>query len=439
MNYKRFFKGLFSIRNEYRDSRKYKRISILGLNFKLKVLSSINSIIEYYSFIENYENQNKDDFVPITKENYNNSSTIKPIAFYLPQFHSIPLNDENFCKGFSEWTNVTKAIPQFKGHNQPHLPIDVGFYDLSRVDVMYRQVELAKMYGIYGFCFHYYWFSGKRLLEKPIFNYLKNKDLDLPFCLCWANENWSKLWDGGNKEVIIKQNLDNNDDEKFFYDILPFFKDERYIRIDNKPILIIYRLNLFEKERVKLFIKNIKNLAKKEGFNGIYVIGALTFEIENSKDYGADANVEFPPHNILQCGIQKLKYLNKNFKGNVFNMQTYINNLQIEDCLDLYKTVFPNWDNTARKARTSAGVFQCSPDMYKSWLSKIVEWTKKNHSISKRFIFINAWNEWGEGAHLEPDQKYGYAYLQATKDVLEKDGIDYDKKNHKEDKITLSV
>ncbi len=172
---------------------------------------------------------------------------VKFIAFYLPQFHTIKENDEWWGEGFTEWSNVARAVPQIKGQYQPQLPDELGFYDLSHNDIFYKQIELAKKYGVYGFCFHYYWFSGRRLLEKPIFNYLNDKDLDFPFMLCWANEPWSRAWDGSENEVIMPQTFDEKDYLKFIEDIMPFFKDERYIKVNNCPKLVIYRPQYFSK------------------------------------------------------------------------------------------------------------------------------------------------------------------------------------------------
>ena len=369
------------------------------------------------------------DYVEIAKQEYIGDLSLKLIAFYLPQFHPIDVNDRYYGKGFTEWTNVAKAIPQFTGHYQPQIPIDVGFYDLRNIDTMRRQVELAKMYGIYGFCFHYYWFSGKRLLEKPILNWLKNKDIDFPFCLCWANENWAKMWDGGNFEPLVKQELKTDDDKLFMKDILPFFKDGRYIKIDNKPVLVIYRPHLFEKKRAKRLFESFKKIAQENGFPGLYLITANSHGFrDNPRDWGLDAVVEFPPHGL--AGLVPTKeekgFVNPNFKGTVYDMKPYVEEerYNYDTEYPLFKTVFPSWDNTARKAYTGAHVFGMDPDLYKKWLTGVIKITKKRNPASKQFIFINSWNEWAEGAHLEPDDKYGYAYLQSTREALEKISVD---------------
>lgn len=418
---KTFLKTLFSLRNE----NKHKVLTITGIKIKIgkKQYCSKKYKKEYTDWLAKRNLEKSLEFAPYKKNEITNSNE-KLIAFYLPQFHTFKENDEWHGKGFSEWTNVTKAIPQFTGHNQPQLPIDVGFYDLSTDKVMYRQIELAKNYGIYGFCFHYYWFSGKRLMEKPIFNYLNNKELDLPFCLCFANENWSKNWDGGDKEVLIEQKFLEDDPKQFAQDIMPFFADERYIKINNKPILVVYKPQLFKKEILKNFVYELNKKAKENGLDGVYLIMAKTQDAEiNPKEFFMDAAVEFPPHIIDRYAKQVIKktYLNPFFNGRVFDMEEFIKNQEFlyETDFKLYKTVFPSWDNTARKAYTGASVFEISPELYKKWLKDCINWTKENNNKDEQFIFINAWNEWAEGAHLEPDQKYGYAYLQATKEALE--------------------
>lgn len=423
---KKCLKWIFQIGNEVGNFRKNKFIIILG--FKFCFHPNKQDERAYYQYLENNLHQDKSEFIALTNKAYirqgGGNDNIKLLAFYLPQFHAIALNDENFGKGFTEWSNVTKAMPLFDGHYQPHLPYDVGFYDLSHDDVMHRQVELAKMYGIYGFCFHYYWFSGKRLLEKPLFNYLNNKDLNLPFCLCWANENWSRLWDGGDRQIMMKQELQENDDERFFADILPFFKDSRYIKIENKPVLLIYNLKLFPQERILKFIQILQNLAQKEGFAGLFIIGVKSFAFEKQIEFGANAKAEFPPHNMKSKSdfITQPPYANKNAKaGWIFDINEYVKKEKYLTKHDerLFRGIFPRWDNTARKAKSGADVYLCSVHSYKIWLKNLIAWTKATHKQDRQFIFINAWNEWGEGAHLEPDTHYGYAYLQATKEALE--------------------
>lgn len=412
---------IFSIKNE--GERKIYRILGFKISKKYKKYQSKKYKLAYIDKIIQSNCEKSNVFVPLSNEHYQNNNKTKLIAFYLPQFHTFKENEEWHGKGFTEWTNVTKAIPQYTGHHQPQLPIDVGFYDLSTDKIMYRQIELAKQYGISGFCFYYYWFSGKRLMEKPIFNYLNNKELDLPFCLCWANENWSRRWDGGNQEVLIEQKLEDGDGIKFIEDIIPFFKDQRYIKIENKPVLIIYKVQLFPKEKMLKFIEEIRQGAKSNGFEDLYIIMAKTTPKHTPNDFGIDAAVEFPPH-LVDSKLPLCKnhsYVNPNFSGRIFDMTDFIKNKSYIYKTDylLYKTIFSGWDNTARKAYIGASVFEMNPQLYKDWLKGCIEWTKKTHKDNEQFVFINAWNEWAEGAHLEPDQKYGYAYLQATKDALE--------------------
>jgi glycosyltransferase involved in cell wall biosynthesis len=346
----------------------------------------------------------------------------KLIAFYLPQFHTIKENDEWWGKGFTEWTNVTKAQPQFVGHYQPHLPDELGFYDLSYTDIFYKQIDLAKKYGIYGFCFHYYWFSGKRLLEKPIFNYLNDKNLDFPFMLCWANEPWSRRWDGSEDDILMPQNFGEEDYVKFIEDIMPFFKDKRYIKIDNKPILIIYRPHLIPKEVMNDAIKIWKDYAKQNGFDGLYLINTRTGGFKaHPSEWGLDATVEFPPNDIALVRQKKLDILNHDFKGHIYNLAKTIEKAENFSSVNypLYKTVFPTWDNTSRKKNKGTIFYNSSPELYMKWLYNCIIQTRENHPEERQFVFINAWNEWAEGAHLEPDRKYGFAFLEATLDALE--------------------
>ena len=347
----------------------------------------------------------------------------KLIAFYLPQFHTIPENDEWWGKGFTEWANVTRAVPQIKGQYQPQLPDELGFYDLSNNDIFYKQIELAKKYGIYGFCFYYYWFSGKRLLEKPIFNYLNDKNLDFPFMLCWANEPWTRAWDGSEKEVIMSQSFEEEDYLKFIEDIMPFFKDERYIKINNSPLLIIYRPQYFPKESMNAAIEVWKDYVKQNGFEDLYLINAESQDFDSDNKYdNFDASVQFFSYKMQKRWIkdENAVILNPEFTGRVYDLEAFVKGKTYLEDYDytLYRTVMPSWDNTARTLSNAMIFNNSSPEVYKEWLKNIIEYTKKNFSKNNRYIFVNAWNEWAEGNHLEPDRKYGFAYLEATLDAL---------------------
>ncbi len=380
-------------------------------------------------FINFYYKNDNTAFVPLAVDAYQRQeSDAKLIAYYLPQFHAIPLNDKNFGRGFTEWDNVTKAKPQYIGHHQPQLPIDVGFYNLDHDDVMYRQVELARQYGIYGFCFHYYWFGkDKRLLEKPVFNWLKNKELDFPFCLCWANENWSTLWDGGERNVIMEQKIEEDTYREFLEDILPFFQDERYICIDGKPMLTIYRPTLFDQDKFTHFVDGLQEEARKSGFKkGIFLIATNACQKRGKEiradEWHVDALSEFPPHGMGHRRKIKSSFINPYTNMLRFDIGHYIRKgiHQFDYTQKVFKGVFPSWDNTARKVQSEGCIFdRVTPDLYRQWLSDSIAYTQKHMPAEEQFVFINAWNEWAEGAHLEPDKRYGYAYLKATREAVE--------------------
>lgn len=350
------------------------------------------------------------------------SDDVKLIAFYLPQFHQIPENDKWWGEGFTEWTNVKKAIPQFKGHYQPHIPGELGYYNLTNKEVMKRQIELAKQYGIYGFCFHHYWFAGKRLLEKPVNMLIENKDLDIPFCLCWANENWTRRWDGLDNEVLIAQKHSPEDDINFIEDISKYFNDTRYIKIDEKPVLIVYRIELFPNPEDT--IVRWRKWMEDHGYKGIYLIGAQGFACKNPTKYGLDAAVEFPPNGMYKYNYisSQVSFKNPNFKGNIVDYSYYVNNKlylkEDKEKYNLFKTIIPSWDNTPRRGNKSTIFYNSSPELYKQWLKDIIIYTKTKKNKDEQFVFINAWNEWGEGAYLEPDVKYGYSYLNSTKEAI---------------------
>lgn len=376
-----------------------------------------------YFYVEN-PNISSSDYVARDNRYYRQAhDDVRIIAFYLPQFHSFPENDEWWGKGFTEWTNVTRAVPQYVGQYQPHLPDELGFYDLVYTDDIFsKQVDMARQYGIYGFCFHYYWFSGKRLLEKPLFRFLEDKTLDFPFCLCWANESWSRRWDGSEAELLMPQSFDKNEIEHFYHDIRDFFVDERYIKVEEKPVLIVYRANLFEKELVREALDYWRNLALEDGFKGIYAVCVQSFGlIDNPEEWGFDAAMEFPPHNCTVGQGASVTPFCERFEGDVRDILPNIANIYKDTPpYTLFRTVSPGWDNTARKRERGLSYCGLTPDVYGDWLAKGIRHAKDNCPDNSSFVFVNAWNEWAEGAHLEPDRKYGFSYLAATREALEK-------------------
>lgn len=361
------------------------------------------------------------DYVPLAETDIPaESMPVKLIAFYLPQFHPIPENDKWWGRGFTEWTNVSKAVPQFVGHYQPHLPGELGFYDLRVPEVQRRQVELARKYGVYGFCFYYYWFSGKRLLERPLEQFVADSEIDFPFCLCWANENWTRRWDGLENEVLIAQAHSEESDFAFIRDIEPYLRHRRYIRIHGRPLLIVYRAQLLPDPAATA--KRWKEYCREAGIGDLYLVAAQTFDFSDPREVGFDAAVEFPPLNVRIPEINHtVELLNPNFTGSIFRYTDVVEWMsnRPRPPYQLFKTVFPSWDNEARRPGRGHIFAFSSPDAYKRWLTQACLFALQDPDPEKNIVFINAWNEWAEGAHLEPDRRYGYAYLQATADVLQ--------------------
>lgn len=373
---------------------------------------------------------------------------IKPIAIYLPQFHPVPENDEWWGKGFTEWTNVTKAKPWYKGHYQPHLPTDMGFYDLRLPETQQAQADLAREYGIYGFCYYHYWFNGRRILERPFQQVFESGSPDFPFMLCWANENWTRRWDGFDSEVLLKQSYSFEDDLEHIRYLLPIFKDNRYIKIKGKPVFAFYKSNIFPdiKETIKIWRRE----AAKEGIE-LYLCRFENFGNtgESYLEDGFDSGIDFQPFGNYMDAYRKIaqqEYMNNyparatgKIKRTYYNIRgkkdQLLRHRNLDNAVDYNKyvdhilhtpitsgrcfpSVTPSWDNSARK---KDGVFMfrnANPDTYKKWLAYVAENIKKYNS-DENFIFINAWNEWAEGNHLEPCIKWGRKYLEATKEAIE--------------------
>lgn len=350
---------------------------------------------------------------------------VKPIAFYLPQFHAIPENDQWWGKGFTEWTNTRKAKPHFKGHHQPRMPTpNLGHYNLENVEVYSKQVELAKSAGIYGFCFHFYWFGGKTLLEKPLKNIISSPEIDFPFCLCWANENWTRRWDGKEDDILISQKHSEDDAKRFLDHVSDYFKDDRYIKVNGRPVLVIYRPK--DIPDIKKIQQLWRNQARLHGYPDLYLVFAQTFSQRDPREVGFDAAVQFPPHNHRPNNLAEAMMaegvLSKDFKGGVYDYETY-SALYRADISDEYKTfhcVTLGWDNTARRGNNASIFHNFTLNKYADELRVVCNKTINNIRLAdeERFVFINAWNEWGEGTYLEPDTKYGYGYLEATKRAL---------------------
>lgn len=364
--------------------------------------------------------QQAEDYVEYRPAEAPLSPQVRVIAFYLPQFHPIPENNAWWGKGFTEWTNVARAVPQFEGHYQPHLPSDLGFYDLRMPEIQRQQVELAKSYGIGGFCFYFYWFGGKILLELPIRQYLENSALDLPFCLCWANENWSRRWDGKDADVLIAQKHSPEDDLAFIEHVSEYMRNPRYIRISGKPLLLVYRPHLLPDASETA--KRWRDWCSKQGLGDIFLAYTQSFETVDPNKYGFDAAIEFPPNNSNPPIINdQVALYNPNFEGIVYDWRIFVERSRHykKPGYRLFRGVCPTWDNEARLSGRGTVFLHSSPAGYQEWLENACADTlARFENRDERLVFVNAWNEWAEGAHLEPDRRYGYAWLQATRAAL---------------------
>ena len=371
---------------------------------------------------------------------------------YFPQLHSIPENDQWWGKGFTDWVNVKKAEPLFEGHNQPRVPLNNNYYDQSKLDTLRWQTDLAKKYGIYGFCHYHYWFDGKQLLETPTNLMLDNKDIDMPFCLSWANETWSKRWDGRDHHILIQQTHPAVEESwsKHFDYLIRAWTDERAIKIDGKPVFIIYRPQRIDK--IDEMLGYWQKKAKEHGLKGLYFIFQKQYEHPNKKCIKSfDAVFQFQPFEAIysdgyKAGSRRYAFLRGLFdkmpslvqsmiwffKFSIKYNLTFHNYDEVweralkfrhENGLKTYSGAFLDWDNTARYGKRATIFNGASPEAFRYWFKKLVD----NVSLrpeNQQYIFLNAWNEWAEGTYLEPDIKHGYGYLEAIKTVLEDHVVD---------------
>jgi glycosyltransferase involved in cell wall biosynthesis len=341
----------------------------------------------------------------------------KLLAYYLPQFHAFPENDAWWGKGFTEWTNVGRGIPRFSGHYQPRVPRDLGFYSLNQTETIRRQAEMAKAGGVFGFVFYYYWFNGKRLLDKPIDAFLDDQAIQMPFCLMWANENWTRRWDGADSEVLISQDYRVEDEQRLAADLARHFRDPRYIRVKGRPLLMIYRPGLINDARKTL--SRWRKLFKEKFKEDPLLVMGQTFRATDPTEFGMDGAIEFPPHKLTQDlpPINKsLRYLDIEFEGKAYRYDEVVR-VSLDEpkpSFPLIKTVVPGWDNDARRQGNGLVLTESTPQKYQAWLSALVDRAVDTPFFDEPIVCVNAWNEWCEAAYLEPDLHYGAAYLNAT-------------------------
>lgn len=361
---------------------------------------------------------------------------VRAIAFYLPQFHPIPENDRWWGKGFTEWTNVVKARPLFPGHDQPHLPADLGFYDLRVPDVREQQADLAREHGLHGFCYYHYWFNGRRLLHRPFDEVVASGRPDFPFCLCWANESWRRNWDGWSGETLMEQTHDPADDLAHIRWLCGVFRDTRYIRVDGRPLMLIYRAAIIP--HIRDLLGRWRDEARRQGIGELYLcrVESLREERQDCREMGFDAAVEFQPDwevtahirtRTKACASLMTRVKRRLLKTSVPDVWTspFLVDYErlVRAALDKaappyvrHPCVTPQWDNTARKGMDGLAVTGSTPDRFRSWMGETLKRIRADKAPP--LLFVNAWNEWAEGCHLEPCTRWGRAYLEACRDAL---------------------
>lgn len=341
----------------------------------------------------------------------------KVIAFYLPQFYRTPYNDEWWGSGFTEWVNVAAAKPAFEGHVQPKIPAGMGFYDTTAPGVIQAQVELAKKFLVDGFCFYYYWFDGERLLEKPLDIFLESKS-DFPFMISWANENWTATWDGGNREVLKRQGYLTGFEEKFIQDAERYLKSPKYITSQGLPVLSIYRPE--DLPNPTKSIELMKKTALQLGLPGLKVLAVKSFGTTDPREYGADGLIELPPLHFKEANFDKMVSKVRAWEGGLNDIRkaALISANRPKTDFRLHPGIMPSWDNTPRRPSDSTVFVGETPELFKFWLAHhlITERENTEHWNDEGLVFINAWNEWAEGACLEPDATFGYRWLAAIKE-----------------------
>jgi glycosyltransferase involved in cell wall biosynthesis len=349
-----------------------------------------------------------------TLRSYPPKSNFRAFAFYLPQFHTIPENNAWWGDGFTEWTNVKKAQKFFENHYQPHIPLDDNYYDLSNPEVMREQARIAKLFGLDAFVMYYYWFEGTKLLDTPLENLMSDPTIDFPFVLCWANESWTRNWDGQPNQILIEQSYGEGFAIKFITEVSRHFYDSRYETFEGKPILLVYRPELIPNiiQTSEIWRKHVKSM----GFSDVYLISVNSFESVDPRSMGFDAATNFAPNNM---GLTPKK--DHGFPGKIYDYDELTNVEQpISKQYPLYRSVTPSWDNTARRGSAGSVIQGSSPSLFRDWLFNEASITSQTSlKEGERILFVNAWNEWAEGCHLEADEYHGYQWLHSLADVKE--------------------
>jgi len=344
---------------------------------------------------------------------------VKVLSYYLPQFHPTPENDEWHGKGFTEWTKVRAANPLFEGHYQQHIPHpDIGYYMLDTPDTLRRQAEQMRQAGVHGQVFYHYWFSGRMILEKPAQMLLAHPDIAMPYCFCWANENWTRRWDGNEREVLLSQTYSADDARAFIRYLIPFFDDPRYIRVGTRPMLLVYRPSSVPDpaEYLQVWAEE----CAQTGIDAPYVVAVLTRGATDPRDFGMDAGTERVLHDWTDGAVPDLRpslrpYWPMNGGALSYdNVRDFYMAQNERKPFDYFRSNVPMWDNTARYGSEALLLHGSTPQSFQQWMAHSIEYAQANLLADRRFVFVNAWNEWAEGTHLEPDTRYGYSYLNSV-------------------------
>lgn len=360
---------------------------------------------------------------------------MRVLAIHLPQFHPIPENDEWWGKGFTEWTNVAKARPVVPGHYQPHLPADLGFYDLRLPEARAAQAELARQYGVDAFCYYHYWFTGKEVLERPVREIVRSGEPDFPFCLCWANENWTRAWDGQSKQALIEQHYSDEDDLAHIRHLLPTLADSRYLRVAGRPMLLVYRTELLP--HPQRTAETWRSEAMRAGLGDLYLVRVESFQSDLiPAEIGFDAALEFAPdwrqvqprshsrkhHLAASLGLYPRGYLEHRFS----EYDELVARMLAKTTPDFrrIRCVTPGFDNSARRKQDAMIFLNSTPTAYGRWLEQVLRAeSARPVADDEKIVFVNAWNEWAEGNHLEPCQRWGRAYLDAHLSARQAAGV----------------